>query len=71
MGSRLVPRAMHADAFSLMSSIGQSGSALFPFMIGLISSKTGIWVVEPTVLALLSSQGIVWFLVPKVAREVD
>lgn len=71
MGSRLIPRAMHADAFALMSSIGQSGSALFPLLVGIVSTKKGIWVVEPTVLALLGGQGIVWFLVPKVARRLD
>ncbi|KAA1473487.1 MFS general substrate transporter [Dentipellis sp. KUC8613] len=71
MGGRLLPRAMHADAFSLMSSVGQSGSALFPLLVGVISSKKGIWVVEPTVLALLGAQGAFWFLVPKVQRRVD
>jgi len=71
MGGKLIPRAMHADAFALMSSIGQSGSALFPLLVGLISTKKGIWIVEPTVVALLGGQGLVWFLVPKVARRLD
>ncbi|KII94865.1 hypothetical protein PLICRDRAFT_128164 [Plicaturopsis crispa FD-325 SS-3] len=71
MGGRLIPRAMHADAFSLMSSIGQSGSALFPLLVGIISTKKGIWVVEPTVVALLGAQGVMWFFVPKVARRID
>lgn len=70
-GGRLLPRAMHADAFALISSVGQSGSAFFPLMVGLMSTKTGIWVVEPTVVALLGGQGICWFLVPKVVRRIE
>ena len=71
MGGRLLPRAMHADAFALMSSVGQSGSALFPLIVGLVSAKKGIWIVEPTVIALLGAQGACWYLVPKVQRRDD
>ncbi|CDO73790.1 hypothetical protein BN946_scf185015.g119 [Trametes cinnabarina] len=70
-GGKLVPRAMHADAFALMSSIGQSGSALWPLIVGVMSTKKGIWVVEPTVVALLGAQGICWLLVPKVDRRAE
>lgn len=71
MGGKLIPRAMHADAFALMSSVGQSGSAFFPLIVGLISAKKGIWVVEPVVVTLLGAQGLCWFLVPKVVRRID
>ena len=70
-GGKLIPRNMHADAFALMSSIGQSGSALWPLVIGIMSTKSGIWVVEPTVVALLGAQGICWALIPRVARRVE
>ncbi|KAJ8473688.1 hypothetical protein ONZ51_g7709 [Trametes cubensis] len=70
-GGKLVPRSMHADAFALMSSVGQSGSAFWPLIIGIMSTKKGIWVVEPTVVALLGAQGICWLLVPKVGRRVE
>ncbi|TCD69232.1 hypothetical protein EIP91_008335 [Steccherinum ochraceum] len=71
IGGKLIPRAMHADAFSLMSSVGQSGSALWPLVVALLSTKRGIWVVEPTVVALLGAQGICWWLVPRVDRRLD
>ncbi|KAI0082345.1 MFS general substrate transporter [Panus rudis PR-1116 ss-1] len=64
VAGKLVPRSMHADAFALMSSVGQSGSAFWPLIIGVMSTKKGIWVVEPTVVALLGAQGICWWLVP-------
>ena len=32
--SRLLPRRMHTTAMVMISSIGQSGSAIFPFVIG-------------------------------------
>ena len=68
IGGKLIPRSLHADAFSLMSSVGQSGSALWPLVVALLSTKRGIWVVEPTVVALLGAQGVCWWLVPKVRR---
>ncbi|KAI0312537.1 MFS general substrate transporter, partial [Amylostereum chailletii] len=71
IGGRLLPRSVHVDAFALMSSIGQSGSALFPLIVGLVSSKKGIWIVEPTVIALLGVQGACWYLVPKVQKRED
>ncbi|TFK45379.1 MFS general substrate transporter [Heliocybe sulcata] len=64
MASHLVPRSMHADAFSVMCSIGQSGSAFFPLIVGIIATKKGIWVVEPAVVALLAASGVMWFLAP-------
>ncbi|KAI0774519.1 MFS general substrate transporter [Fomes fomentarius] len=70
-GAKLVPRNMHADAFALMSSVGQSGSAFWPLVVGVMSTKKGIWVVEPTVVALLGAQGICWMLVPRVGRRAE
>ncbi|KAI0092704.1 MFS general substrate transporter [Irpex rosettiformis] len=71
MGGKLIPKSMHADAFSLISAVGQSGSAFWPLIVGVMSTKTGIWVVEPTVLALLGAQGACWWLVPRVDRRVQ
>ena len=62
---------MHADAFALMSSVGQSGSAFWPLVVGIMSTKKGIWVVEPTVVALLGAQFLFWWMVPKVERRED
>ena len=70
-GGKLIPRSMHADAFALMSSVGQSGSAFWPLMVGIMSTKKGIWVVEPTVVALLGAQGVCWLLVPRVGRRSE
>ncbi|KAI0776201.1 MFS general substrate transporter [Trametes elegans] len=70
-GGKLVPRALHADAFALMSSVGQSGSAFWPLVVGIMSTKKGIWVVEPTVVALLGAQGICWLMVPKAGRRIE
>ncbi|KAI0340894.1 MFS general substrate transporter [Trametopsis cervina] len=71
MGGRLIPRHMHADAFALISAVGQSGSAFWPLIVGVMSTKTGIWVVEPTVVALLGAQGACWWLVPRVGRREE
>ncbi|KAI5119424.1 hypothetical protein M0805_009875 [Coniferiporia weirii] len=65
----LLPRRMHTTAMVMISSIGQSGSAIFPFVIGLISNKRGIWTVQPSVVALLAGQFVFWILVPRVGRR--
>lgn len=72
-GGKLIPRHLHADAFSLISSIGQLGSAFFPLLVGVLSSQKsiGIWILEPTVLALLVAQGICWWFVPRVEKKVE
>lgn len=69
-GGKLLPRRLHADAFAIISSVGQIGSALFPLMVGLLSAQkgVGIWIVEPSVVALLGAQGACWWFVPRVER---
>lgn len=71
MGGKLVPRSMHADAFCFMSAVGQSGQAAWPLIVGIMSTQKGIWVVEPTVIALLGAQAVCWWLVPKVERREE
>lgn len=69
MGGKLIPRHMHADAFSIMSAVGQSGSAFWPLIVGIMSTKEGIWVVEPTVVALLVALAVCWWLVPRIEKR--
>ncbi|KAI5119422.1 hypothetical protein M0805_009873 [Coniferiporia weirii] len=67
----LLPRRMHTTAMVMISSIGQSGSAIFPFVIGVISNKKGIWTVQSSIVALLAGQFVFWILVPKVGRRSE
>jgi len=69
--SKLLPRRMHTSGMTLISSVGQSGSAVFPFIIGVISNKKGIWVMQPSVIALFVGQFICWSLVPKISRRLE
>ncbi|OCB84654.1 MFS general substrate transporter [Sanghuangporus baumii] len=71
MASKLLPRRMHTSAMTMISSIGQSGSAIFPFIIGVISNNKGIWTVQPSIVALLAGQFICWSLVPRVGRRAE
>ena len=64
-------RVYFCFVYFIITPPGQSGSAIFPFVIGLISNKKGIWTVQPAVVALLVGQFICWNLVPKVARRVE
>ena len=67
-GARFLPRAARVGAFALLGFAGHCGSALFPLVVGLVSAKRGIWVMEPMVIALLGGQGACWYLVPKTQR---
>ncbi|THG94782.1 hypothetical protein EW145_g8077 [Phellinidium pouzarii] len=71
IASMLLPRRMHTTAMVVISSVGQSGSAIFPFVIGVISNKKGIWTVQPSIVALLAGQFVFWLLVPKVSRRIE
>lgn len=47
------------------ASLGQAGSAAFPFMTGAIASKTGVQVMQPIMVGLLVGIGIFWALLPR------
>lgn len=68
---RLMPRELHVPAIGFMSSMGQAGSAAFPFLTGAIAAKKGVKVLQPILVALLVAMIILWKLIPKVAKRTD
>lgn len=49
--------------------IAQAGAAIFPSLIGLIASKSGVQVLPPIVVGLIVAMGVTWAFVPKVPAE--
>ena len=43
----------------------QMGGSLFPIIIGLLSTKIGVWVLQPVLASLIAATLVCWFIVPK------
>jgi fucose permease len=71
VGTKLLPKDIHAPALSLIFVIGQSGGTLFPVVTGVITAKAGVGVLQPIVIGLLVATAASWALVPRVSRRLD
>lgn len=71
VGTKLLPKDIHAPALSLIFVVGQSGGTLFPVVTGVISAKAGVGVLQPIVIGLLVATAASWALVPRVSRRLD
>lgn len=56
------PRALHTAALGLITCAAQSGSAFFPFIVGLMAQAEGLKVLQPFVVACLGAQIGIWML---------
>ena len=54
-----------------IAAFGQAGSAAIPFVTGVLAEKFSVRVLQPVMLALLGSMGVLWLFVPRVERRVD
>lgn len=54
------PRALHTPALGLTGTAAQSGSAFFPFLVGLLAQAKGVKVLPPFVVACLALQIGIW-----------
>jgi fucose permease len=62
--TKATPRGYHPGALSLMACIGQSGSALFPFVVGSLADIYDIKVLQPILVTLFGVMTLFWQLVP-------
>lgn len=65
---RVLPRKIQVISMTIMTALGSSGGAIFPFLVGLVSQYAGTFVVMPFVLGLLSSALGLWALLPNPDR---
>ena len=63
--TKATPHGYHPGALSLMACVGQSGSALFPFVVGSLAAIYGIKVLQPVMAALFVVMILLWHLVPR------
>ncbi len=69
VGTKLLPRDIHAPALSLIFVIGQAGGTLFPVITGVVASKAGVSVLQPILIGLIVAMGVSWAIVPRVQRR--
>ncbi|QPG75143.1 hypothetical protein FOA43_002487 [Brettanomyces nanus] len=67
---RILPRKIQVISMTIITALGSSGGAIFPFLVGLISQFAGTYVVMPFILGLLSSALVLWYLLPNPDRLV-
>jgi fucose permease len=71
VGTKLLPKEIHAPALSLIFVIGQAGGTLFPVITGVVATKAGVSVLQPILIGLIVVMGLSWAMVPKVHRRSD
>ncbi|KAH8922985.1 MFS general substrate transporter [Atractiella rhizophila] len=59
-----LPRALHAGSISFMTSMGQTGAAIFPFLTGTLAQRFSVNVLQPMMLVLFVLMAAAWTLVP-------
>ncbi|TQV98361.1 Major facilitator superfamily transporter [Cordyceps javanica] len=67
--AKLLPKRIHVSAIGFAMSMGGTGSAVFPFIIGAIASNKGVSVLQPIILALIAVIALVWLSFPRIKKR--
>ncbi|KAI1788662.1 MFS general substrate transporter [Ganoderma leucocontextum] len=65
----ILPRWLLTGCMGYIAGIGQAGSAVLPFLTGLLASKFGIGSLQPFIVSMMSTLIVIWALIPR-ARYV-
>lgn len=65
MTGSVVPRRLLTTSLAFTASCGFGGSAIWPFVIGLLSQRFDIGVLQPVALALLGCSIILWLILSR------
>ncbi|KAJ8589363.1 MFS general substrate transporter [Rhizopogon salebrosus TDB-379] len=68
---RVLPRWLLTGAIGWIAGVGQAGSALVPFMAGVIAQRFGIRTLQPLLVGVLGLMTALWALVPHNSRHSD
>jgi len=73
ISAEVLPRWILAGSIGFIASIGQMGSAIFPFLTGLLATHYGVAVLQPLVIGLLAFMMANWavFLFNSGSRRTD
>ncbi|KIY68294.1 MFS general substrate transporter [Cylindrobasidium torrendii FP15055 ss-10] len=62
--SRILPPWILTGAIGWVASLGQAGSALFPFVTGALAEEYGTESLQPLLIAMMAFMMIIWAVVP-------
>ncbi|KAH8104025.1 MFS general substrate transporter [Cristinia sonorae] len=68
--TEVLPRWLLTGSVGWIAGVGQAGSAVLPFVTGLLASKFGIESLQPLMVSMMSTMIVIWAFVPK-ARRVE
>ena len=63
--SSQVPKKLHIHFMSLTCMFGRLGGGIFPYIVGPAADHSGVWVVQPFMVAAEVGMIIAWILIPK------
>lgn len=66
----ILPQWLFVGCVGWIAGIGQTGSAILPFLTGLLASKFGISSLQPFIVSMMSTMVVIWAFVPRI-RRVD
>ncbi|WVW78708.1 hypothetical protein I302_100668 [Kwoniella bestiolae CBS 10118] len=61
--AEIIPGELQAGAIGWIASLAHAGTAIMPFIVGVIAEKYGIWILQSVALALTIADILLWFLV--------
>ncbi|KAK8006141.1 MFS transporter [Apiospora marii] len=62
--TKLLPVDYHVSAIGFAAAFGGGGAAVVPFVVGVVASGRGVWVLQPIILAVLAFLLLVWLALP-------
>ncbi|KAH8110061.1 MFS general substrate transporter [Phellopilus nigrolimitatus] len=71
VAGRLVPHWLVNGAIGWIGGLGQTGSALLPFVTGALSSKFGVRSLQPLIVSVMCAMLGLWAIVPPDVRRSD
>ncbi|CAM9010807.1 unnamed protein product [Wickerhamomyces anomalus] len=65
---KILPPNLHVSAVGIMSSLGGSGAAILPFLVGSITHVTKLDYLPLFITAMLTGYVVIWVLMPKLCK---
>ncbi|KIO26268.1 hypothetical protein M407DRAFT_74726 [Tulasnella calospora MUT 4182] len=62
VAAEVLPKWILAGSIGFVASTGQVGSALFPFLTGLLATRQGVQVLQPLVIGLFGLMIVLWLI---------
>ncbi|KAI0367661.1 MFS general substrate transporter [Pilatotrama ljubarskyi] len=64
--TKILPRWLLTGCMGYIAGVGQAGSAVLPFITGLLASRFGIASLQPFIVSMMSTMIVIWALIPRV-----